>query len=232
MENQFISLQGLADKIAHQVHQLYDGQSRKDQLEDMVTNARDLYERLVVLRHKAYEQESITKMEETISNMDISFEIPSTEESVLAARQVSLIDIIEEIEINTDIEPELPVFELEVIEEEEEDVMESAQDEQPIYSLNDIIAQQQVTPNVVSQLGKSSVDDLKKAITMNQRFQFARELFGGDTEQYEITIGELNNCTAETVESKLSDLIKKRGWLVDSVAYLELRELIQRRHGV
>ena len=103
MENQFISLQGLADKIAHQVHQLYDGQSRKDQLEDMVTNARDLYERLVVLRQKAYEQESITKMEETISNMDISFEIPSTEESVLAARQVSLIDIIEEIDINTDI---------------------------------------------------------------------------------------------------------------------------------
>jgi hypothetical protein len=48
MENQFISLQGLADKIAQQVNQIYDGQYKKDHLEALVNNARDLYERLVV----------------------------------------------------------------------------------------------------------------------------------------------------------------------------------------
>jgi hypothetical protein len=74
MENQFISLQGLADKIAQQVNQIYDGQYKKDHLEALVNNARDLYERLVVLRHKAYEQESTTEQK-----TEMNFEIPLQE---------------------------------------------------------------------------------------------------------------------------------------------------------
>jgi hypothetical protein len=245
MENQFISLQGLADKIAQQVNQIYDGQYKKDHLEALVNNARDLYERLVVLRHKAYEQESNTEQK-----TEMNFEIPLQEllndnaagEENSSFRQVSLMEIIEEVEEKESLIPE--VIELNLEDEEDENVFfqdaPNSQDEAqanpvdgtPIYSLNDILAQQQAPVNMASKLGIAAVDDLKKAITMNQRFQFARELFNGDTELYEITISELNNAASDQIENKVSDLMKRHGWTVESIAFIELRELIQRRHGV
>jgi hypothetical protein len=244
MENQFISLPGLADKIAQQVNQIYDGQSKKDHLEHLVTNARDLYERLVVLRHKAYEQETVS----TPANA-VDFEIPmhdllgneANTEDNNPFRQVSLMEIIEEVEeevnpvsemSHSNEEENIAVFELEDSQPKDEEMTPTPIGETPIFSLNDIIAQQQAPANVASKLGITAVDDLKKAITMNQRFQFARELFNGDTELYEITISDLNNTSSEMIENKLSELTKRHGWLIDSIAYIELRELIQRRHGV
>ncbi len=248
MENQFISLQGLADKIAQQVNQIYDGQSKKDHLENLVLNARDLYERLVVLRHKAYEQESLAPQQPKVN-----FEIPlqdllhseNNAEESNPFRQVSLMEIIEEVEeevkpieetFETETENNFQVFQLEEsqpnAEESPDKTPDSSVGDTPIFSLNDIIAQQQTSVNVASKLGVAAIDDLKKAITMNQRFQFARELFNGDTELYEITISDLNNTSSQMIESKLSELTKRHGWVVDSIAYIELRELIQRRHGV
>ena len=248
MENQFISLQGLADKIAQQVNQIYDGQSKKDHLENLVLNARDLYERLVVLRHKAYEQESLAPQQPKVN-----FEIPlqdllhseNNAEESNPFRQVSLMEIIEEVEeevkpieetFETETENNIQVFQLEEsqpnAEESPDKTPDSSVGDTPIFSLNDIIAQQQASVNVASKLGVAAIDDLKKAITMNQRFQFARELFNGDTELYEITISDLNNTSSQMIENKLSELTKRHGWLVDSIAYIELRELIQRRHGV
>lgn len=245
MENQFISLQGLADKIAQQVNQIYDGQYKKDHLEALVNNARDLYERLVVLRHKAYEQESATEQK-----TEMNFEIPlqdllndnaATEENN-PFRQVSLMEIIEEVEENESLITEVIELNLEEGEDgnvffqdtpfSQDEVQANPIDGTPIYSLNDILAQQQAPVNMASKLGIAAVDDLKKAITMNQRFQFARELFNGDTELYEITISELNNAASDQIENKVSDLIKRHGWTVESIAFIELRELIQRRHGV
>jgi len=244
MENQFISLQGLADKIAQQVNQIYDGQSKKDHLEHLVTNARDLYERLVVLRHKAYEQETVstpaTVVDFEIPMQDLRGNEANTEDNN-PFRQVSLMEIIEEVEeevnpisemSDSNEEDNIAVLELEDSQPNDEEMTPTPIADTPIFSLNDIIAQQQAPANVASKLGITAVDDLKKAITMNQRFQFARELFNGDTELYEITISDLNNTSSEMIENKLSELTKRHGWLIDSIAYIELRELIQRRHGV
>jgi hypothetical protein len=254
MENQFISLQGLADKLAQQIHSLYDGQSKKDQLESMVENARDLYERLVVLRHKAYEQElEVRAISFELEAPSMETNIAPMEEDNAGHRQVSLMDIIEEMkteesteETSLSFSPFSADLASEVQEVEEEDNLEvieldipqeikdevAREEATPIYSLNDLIGQQQQPNTVFAQLGKSPIDDLKKAITLNQQFQFTRELFDGDTEQYLITISELNALDTEKVEDKVQDLIRKRGWMVDSIAFIELRELIQRRHGV
>jgi hypothetical protein len=254
MENQFISLQGLADKLAQQIHSLYDGQSKKDQLESMVENARDLYERLVVLRHKAYEQElEVRAISFELETPALETNVEPTEEDSSGHRQVSLMDIIEEMkteetaeetsfsfeQFSASSEPEeqeveeetnLEIIELDIPQEIKDEV--AREEATPIYSLNDMIGQQQQSTPVFAQLGKTPIDDLKKAITLNQQFQFTRELFDGDTEQYLITISELNALDTEKVEDKVQDLIRKRGWQVDSIAFIELRELIQRRHGL
>jgi hypothetical protein len=102
----------------------------------------------------------------------------------------------------------------------------------PIVSLNDILSQNQNTSTILNRLEKSKIDDLKKSITMNQRFQFARELFNGDSEQYEITISALNNCEPEKALQLFQSYKQKWSWDETSIAFIELLDLVQRRHEI
>ncbi len=251
MENHFIPLQSLAQQLSDQLNHLYSGQYKKESLESMVNNSRDLYERLVVLRHKAYEQEiggqvsenksAETDVEEmptfTLDLSDISSDSentttdlafnPNITESISDQRQVNLMDMIEEV---TKTEPT-----------QNTTTMESAEDiaidkpfpeSTPIVSLNDILSQNQNTSTILNRLEKSKIDDLKKSITMNQRFQFSRELFNGDSEQYEITISALNNCDSEKALELFQTYKQKWSWDETTIAFIELLDLVQRRHEI
>lgn len=256
MENHFIPLQSLAQQLTDQLNHLYSGQYKKESLESMVSNARDLYERLVVLRHKAYEQEvNINSAEET-TNVDIEVQMPTftldlseisetkidiaTEEEVIPAqiesmtdqRQVNLMDMIEEV-TKTDHSSDVELSETFLAETPTEISSDPIQIEPtPIVSLNDILSQNQNTSTILNRLEKSKIDDLKKSITMNQRFQFARELFNGDSEQYEITISALNNCEADKVFELFQNYKQKWSWDETSIAFIELLDLVQRRHEI
>jgi hypothetical protein len=256
MENHFIPLQSLAQQLTDQLNHLYSGQYKKESLESMVSNARDLYERLVVLRHKAYEQEvNINSAEET-TNADIEVQMPTftldlseisetkidiaTEEEVIPAqiesmtdqRQVNLMDMIEEV-TKTDHSSDVELSETFLAETPTEISSDPIQIEPtPIVSINDILSQNQNTSTILNRLEKSKIDDLKKSITMNQRFQFARELFNGDSEQYEITISALNNCEADKVFELFQNYKQKWSWDETSIAFIELLDLVQRRHEI
>jgi hypothetical protein len=256
MENHFIPLQSLAQQLTDQLNHLYSGQYKKESLESMVSNARDLYERLVVLRHKAYEQDvNINSAEET-PNADIEVQLPtftldlseisetkkavSEEEEVNPAqiesmadlRQVNLMDMIEEV-TKTDHSIDVEISEPFLAETPTEISSDPIQLEPtPIVSLNDILSQNQNTSTILNRLEKSKIDDLKKSITMNQRFQFARELFSGDSEQYEITISSLNNCEPEKALEIFQNCKQKWAWDETSIAFIELLDLVQRRHEI
>jgi hypothetical protein len=256
MENHFIPLQSLAQQLTDQLNHLYSGQYKKESLESMVSNARDLYERLVVLRHKAYEQEVNIISAEEKPNADIEVQIPtftldlseisetkidvSVEEEVIPAqiesmtdqRQVNLMDMIEEV-TKTDHSSDVELSETFLAETPTEISSDPIQLETtPIVSLNDILSQNQNTSTLLNRLEKSKIDDLKKSITMNQRFQFARELFNGDSEQYEITISALNNCEPEKALEIFQNCKQKWAWDETSIAFIELLDLVQRRHEI
>ena len=97
--------------------------------------------------------------------------------------------------------------------------------------MNEILAQQQTQHTILKALEKAPIEDLKKSITMNQRFQFARELFKGDSEQYELSISELNNASSEKAMEIFENMKRKWGWDTTSIAFIELEELVQRRHA-
>jgi hypothetical protein len=256
MENHFIPLQSLAQQLTDQLNHLYSGQYKKESLESMVNNARDLYERLVVLRHKAYEQEVNIISAEEKPNADIEVQMPtftldlseisetkidvSVEEDVIPAqiesmtdqRQVNLMDMIEEV-TKTDHSSDVEISEPFLAETPAEISSDPIQLETtPIVSLNDILSQNQNTSTLLNRLEKSKIDDLKKSITMNQRFQFARELFNGDSEQYEITISSLNNCEPEKALEIFQNCKQKWAWDETSIAFIELLDLVQRRHEI
>lgn len=244
MENHFIPLQSLAQQLADQLNGLYSGKNKKDSLEQMVNNSRELYERLIVLRHKAYEQEvqptptESIEVEMPVFTLDLEESVndvpamePETsiafEPEAEAQEEISSIEITPEIEVDT-----RQVNLMDMIEEViQEKTTPSAEENTPIISLNEILAQQQTQHTILKALEKAPIEDLKKSITMNQRFQFARELFKGDSEQYELSISELNNASSEKAMEIFENMKRKWGWDTTSIAYIELEELVQRRHA-
>jgi hypothetical protein len=79
-------------------------------------------------------------------------------------------------------------------------------------------------------LESSPIGDLKRAITLNQRFQFARELFKGNNQDYEVTIDKLNNSSREDALKTLDNLRARYEWNDESPVTQDFRELVQRRH--
>lgn len=84
--------------------------------------------------------------------------------------------------------------------------------------------------NVASKLQKNQTNDLMKAIDINDKFQFIRELFNGNGSLFTETINQLNQF------SKLTDAIEyfektksTNRWKDESEAYLKLYELILKK---
>ncbi|MFN9800256.1 MAG: hypothetical protein ACK54P_09605, partial [Bacteroidota bacterium] len=79
-------------------------------------------------------------------------------------------------------------------------------------------------------LESSPISDLKRAITLNQRFQFSRELFKGNNQDYEVTIDRLNTASREDALKTLDNLRSRYEWNDESQVTQDFLELVQRRH--
>jgi hypothetical protein len=74
------------------------------------------------------------------------------------------------------------------------------------------------------------VDNLKSAITINEKFMFINELFDGNLREYNETIETLNGFTTLDQAADYLDLMKKKNfWDTGSNAFRKLRELVERR---
>jgi hypothetical protein len=75
--------------------------------------------------------------------------------------------------------------------------------------------------------------ELKKKISINQRFMFVRELFGGNADEFEMVVEHLDNCQSreEAMDFLTANYIKKKNWDSDKEEVQEFFELIDRRFG-
>jgi hypothetical protein len=72
------------------------------------------------------------------------------------------------------------------------------------------------------------LDDLKKAIGINDKFLFINELFKGDPANYNNVIDKLNTAEAITDASNLMNgYMKEFAWSVDGAAYQRLAKLVE-----
>jgi hypothetical protein len=79
---------------------------------------------------------------------------------------------------------------------------------------------------------KPSISDIKTAIGINDKFQFANELFGSNMQEYEIAIQQLN--TAETLESAseyFMSIQQLYNWDSENETVKRLFELVERRYS-
>lgn len=105
-------------------------------------------------------------------------------------------------------EPEAPV------KEEEETPEKVIPAERPGLFLNDL-------------LEKKNLSDFRKAFSLNDRFRFRRELFGGDEARMNEAINDLNNL--HSYEESVSYLNNELKWNMEDEAVADFIKLLEKR---
>jgi hypothetical protein len=277
MENA-MGLKELSDDLHNNINELLSGKMSPEQTQHLVELCSDLYEKLIVLRFKAF-TETLTPAEKMQAVLETSepIKIDTTPISTPPelANQVNLIDAIKEVEQvvaqdstkdanasqdamqdstkdvaqdasqeeDEDNEDEEIVFQLipndEPVAETpvmtvvtEAPVEEAPKGEvKPMVSLNDTFkenANQQAS--IAKKLEGSPISDLKKNISLNQRFQFCKDLFKGNNQEYEVTLEKLNNTTRDEAMRILQTLKDKYSWNPESMAAKDFTDLVNRRY--
>ncbi|ULQ58178.1 hypothetical protein KJS94_08215 [Flavihumibacter rivuli] len=110
-----------------------------------------------------------------------------------------------------------------------------------IRELNEVISQQQSaslnerlkvnTVEVAEVINREPINDLRKAIGINDRFVFVNELFRGDEVMYERSIKTINsfNVLQEAEFWMQRELILKLGWDDTKESVRHFRQLVRRR---
>lgn len=84
----------------------------------------------------------------------------------------------------------------------------------------------------VQNIARPYISSLRSAIGINDKFQFANELFGGNMQEYEIAIQQLNS--AETMDSAIeyfSSIQALYNWQIDNDTVKRLFDLVERRYS-
>lgn len=87
-------------------------------------------------------------------------------------------------------------------------------------------------PKPIINIQKPAISDIKAAIGINDRFQFANDLFQGNMQEYEIGIQQLNS--SENIDSAMiyfHSLQQLYTWDLENDTVKRLLELVERRYS-
>ena len=266
-------LKELSEELHTNINELLSGNMSPEQTQHLVELCSELYEKLIVLRFKAFSETStpVEKMQAVLENVEpIKIDTTPSPIPIDLVKQVNLIDAIKEVEqgpaedanalqdSTKDVAQDANALQdstkdvaqdstKDASQEEEEDededivfqlipndepVVEAPKGEvKPMVSLNDTFkenASQQAT--IAKKLEESPIADLKKNISLNQRFQFCKDLFKGNNQEYEVTLEKLNNTNRDEAMRVIQTLKDKYSWNPDSMAVKDFTDLVNRRY--
>ncbi|MDG1261746.1 MAG: hypothetical protein P8H59_00740 [Flavobacteriales bacterium] len=166
------------------------------------------------------------EVEEEVEDVEPELDVtaPEPEEPLVFDEETN-----EEPEVDPETEDEK---EPEAIEEQEEE----PQEEEPPVSAEPITEskhalQQDQDDSLAQKLRKTPIDDLRKAIGLNQKFLLINELFGGDADTYNASVDQLNGSSNFSEASNWIDA-ELRGqfeWDNESTTVQEFLDLVERR---
>jgi hypothetical protein len=96
-------------------------------------------------------------------------------------------------------------------------------------TINDNLKQPE-TDDLASKLGKTPIHDLKKAISINKKFEFISQLFDGDHESYTKSVHYLNGLNdKDEAMTFFNSLKKENNWDEENKRFMEFADLVSRR---
>ncbi len=249
-------LKELSEELHTNINELLSGKMSPEQTQHLVELCSELYEKLIVLRFKAF-SETVTPTEKLQAVLETSepIKIDTTPTPPELANQVNLIDAIKEVE---QVAEQHPAEDADASQEDEDEdiVFQLIPNDEPVaeppvmgvvtevtaeeapkgevkppVSLNDTFkenASQQAS--IAKKLEGSPISDLKKNISLNQRFQFCKDLFKGNNQEYEVTLEKLNNTNRDEAMRILQTLRDKYSWNPESMAAKDFTDLVNRRY--
>jgi hypothetical protein len=176
---------------------------------------KETYEKPVITEKEPEEQQEIQHMEEEPAE---PAEIPE-EKEVVSHKEVRE-------------EPEITDAQQDYTETEEDskstiDLFSSAEP-----TISDVYSEQE-TVTVADKFNQETVNELREAIGINEKFLFINELFNGDMSKYNKAIDELDEmATYKGAETYLLELKVQHQWEEDSQALMKLTELVKRKFGM
>jgi len=122
---------------------------------------------------------------------------------------------------------------------EEDDILQfippksaPAKPAKPQRSLNDLFNERHEDHSISSQYQHAKVRDLTKAISINDKFIYIKELFHNRGEDFSAAIRQLNECqNMEEAFDCLEELKQKFFWDSKSDAYLSFCDLLRRKYS-
>ena len=219
----FNTLQELAQSLTKKIDKLANGNLPIDDLDQVTNSAKEIYERLIIIRYKFYED--INGLEnEVVLNEEGETEVNS--ESINIDNQndnsdeMMMFDFSEAEESSDESENESTTTNSDVIDVQDEDIDSSLNDS---YKKED--------KSVGKKLSKSAISDLKSHIGINRKFSFISDLFNGNNEAYNHAINSLNTCDSRTEAFTLLEEIKtNQNWDDEHQTVANFIALIDRRY--
>jgi hypothetical protein len=192
------------------------------------------------------EEVKVEKAPEIAPETNIDFVDETVEEAIptLEAKE-ELIEILVEPEVEIKEEPVIkkaPKLKAPKTETKPEPVTEKLESEQKVItldtnetiadqfesktSLNDLLSNIKENEDLATQLKNSPIDDLKTAISLNDKIWFTRELFAGDNDKYINTIEQFNKLN--TMDDALN-LANSFAWNKEEDSTQQFLKLIYRK---
>jgi hypothetical protein len=97
-------------------------------------------------------------------------------------------------------------------------------------SLNELLTEKKEDNSLGSKFQQAKIVDLTKAISINDKFLFIRELFKSKGEEFSTSLHRLNNCSnIEEAFNVMEELKNYYFWDTTTSAYLSLCDLVRRK---
>ncbi|HKK38158.1 MAG TPA: hypothetical protein VJ949_01940 [Cryomorphaceae bacterium] len=237
-----MTIQDIINQLEELGAKLEAGRLGSEEVIEMADLSRDLYERLVVIRHKSYEdlireERNAEVVEEPAAGpLDETLE-PETP-PVSSEKEVITEAISEkEPEPNSDRDvevtgPVIPMGSAEISPNQISLIDSIEEIKRMEQSLNDKFQEKSEEKSLAQRLKQKPIEDLTSSIGINMKFRFITQLFNEDKAAFEVSVQKLNSFGSyiEADEYIQNTLSEQYGWNPKDPVVKELIDLAQRRY--
>ncbi len=225
----FRTLEELTNSLNDKVSMLAKGDLSVDEIESLTQAAQELYERLVIIRYKSYENLNNTEPEpapEVKAEPNVET-VENEEEEMMMFDFTADIQEEEPQEKTEEVTEEpVPAVEKPVVNEELSESADSSDEED--VSLNDNFKTED--SSLATQFTKAPISDLKSHIGINRKFLYINDLFKGSNEAYNAAIDKLNTFETKTEAFLyLEELKIKENWEIGHQSVVSFTDIVERR---